>query len=714
MRAAASARKRKSKGNSSPPQARSDYRYALALLALSTLTVLAFSNAFQSGFILDNKGLLLDPRIRDITPANLALIFRHSYWWPNGESGLYRPVTTLSYLFNYAFLGDGENATGYHTVNLVLHLGNVWLAFALALRLIRSFWPATLLTGLWAIHPALTESVTNIVGRADLLVAMAVLSGMLLYLKARESSGGRHIAFLSALGLVTAIGVLSKESAVAILPLIVVYELVWWNGPSSRSALFAGLAATGLPIAAMLIARWTVLSASPAAEFPFTDNPIIGADWWMGRLTAMNVILRYLGLTLWPWNLSCDYSYRQIPVATGSIFDWLGYVALIIIAAASLLFFRRNRSGIFLLFFALINLLPASNLLFPIGTIMADRLLYLPSFGILGCLVLGIYACKPFAKLAFIPPLLIGLIIASYTVRTWLRNADWQTELRIATADVRISPNSFKLHRLLAASLFESDPAHSNVDQVIAEQEKSVAILDSLPNRLNRPDVYRQAGYYDLIKARQSRDMPAYRSAIGHLLRCIAIDESGRALYRSVPGLAKGDEQAYLLLSIAYLESGDSEKALDAANKAKFIDPLDSRVYRQLSAVFSSRGLRSEAAAAAAIEDAITSLQKQNWQGAADLSGSVLNQNYPAAYLVNAMANLHLRNLDVAERSARAAGNMPRATYVLGLILAEKHDLKQSAKLLRAYLDGLPNSLDAETVRAQLKQIESSITSNVH
>ena len=47
------------------------------MAALAALTVLAYSNSFASGFILDNKGLLLDPRIREATADNLALIFQH-------------------------------------------------------------------------------------------------------------------------------------------------------------------------------------------------------------------------------------------------------------------------------------------------------------------------------------------------------------------------------------------------------------------------------------------------------------------------------------------------------------------------------------------------------------------------------------------------------------------------------------------------------------
>jgi hypothetical protein len=113
--------------------------------------------------------------------------------------------------------------------------------------------------------PALTESVTNIAGRADLLGGMAVLSGFLMYLKSAEATGSVRVVWLAGLAIVTTLGVFSKESAVAILPLILMYELVWWREHPPHRALWFGFAATLLPIAVMLYRRSVVLAASPAA-----------------------------------------------------------------------------------------------------------------------------------------------------------------------------------------------------------------------------------------------------------------------------------------------------------------------------------------------------------------------------------------------------------------------------------------------------------------
>jgi protein O-mannosyl-transferase len=706
-------------------------RHLLAALALCALTLLAYSNSFGSALVLDNKVLLLDPRIREATPENIALIFQHTYWWPTGEAGLYRPFTTLSYLFNYAILGEGDQLFGYHALNLLLHLGNVLLAYAIALRLVRRFWPSVFIAAVWAVHPASTESVTNIVGRADLLAGMAVLSGFLMYLKSREASGWARAMWLAGLVFVTTIGVFSKESAVAILPVILLYEIVWWKERPRNRVLWQGCAATLVPILAMLWKRFAVLAASPPAEFPFTDNPIAGADWWTGRLTAIKVIGRYLWLTIWPAKLSCDYSFHQIPLARGTAADWLACVFVIAAAVAVILLYRWNRTGFFLACFAFLNFVPASNLFFSIGTIMADRLLYLPSLGLLACLVLAIYALAERPKIALLAPVVLGVIVGGFAVRTWIRNQDWQSELAMATHDVGVSPSSYKLHQLLATSLFEADPAHSNIDQVIEEQGKAVALLDTLPAVLSRADAYRQAGYYQILKGDLVHERDAVQSAAAYgrareaLERCIAIDQASRGNYLSrienrsgsqqFSPLREGDSQAYLLLSVAHERLGDAEKAYEAVNQARTLDPLNPQMYRQLSAVLAQEGRTDEAEVALLQANAISSLQEGNWQVAADSSERVLQVNaaaYPSAYYLNAMANLRLGRLDAAEKSVREAIRLdsehrnPRTGYVLALVLAEKHEYIQAVDLLNAYLREAPNAPDSETVRKQLGNIE--------
>ena len=136
------------------PSARSLWKLRAALLAAA---LAAYANSFGLGLAQDSRAIVTqDPRIREVSAQNLGLIAGKNYWWPKGGDGLYRPVTTASYLLNYAVLGNGTNPAGYHAVNFLLHAVNVWLVFELALLILPGIAPAFWAAALWAVHPILT------------------------------------------------------------------------------------------------------------------------------------------------------------------------------------------------------------------------------------------------------------------------------------------------------------------------------------------------------------------------------------------------------------------------------------------------------------------------------------------------------------------------------------------------------------------------------
>ncbi len=579
------------------------------VLLLCALTLLVYANSFRVPMILDSQGLLLqDPRIRAATGENLTLILKHTYWWPLGEAGLYRPLTTLSYLFNYAVLGDGEQPAGYHRVNLALHVINVLLVFAVGRKLLGRLEPAALLAALWAVHPASTESVTNIVGRPELLAAMATLGGFLMYLRSKNTTGMARVAWLAGLAAVTTAGVCSKESAVMIAGVIALYELAGM-GRRRWSDLLFGCVALGMPVAGMLLLRASVLAGSAPAEFPFTDNPIAHAGFWTGRLTALQVVAQYLVQAVWPWRLSVDYSYAQIPPVTGSAGIWI-LVAAALLAAAFVGLRRWNRTAFFLAGFALMLLLPTSNLLFPIGTIRADRFLYLPAAGLLGCVVMAAYGLGSRVRWPLVAPALILIMTAGFAVRTWQRNAEWRDEVSLAGSDVRTSPHSFKLHLLLATSMFAADPSHANIDRVVEEADRSLAVLNGLPDLRDAAEAYYFGGvaYFtkgDRFQAAGAGDAgSSFRWSRELLERCIRINNAYQrqreAKYgKLAPGVvARTKPAAFLQLSMADQRLGDMAGALRAAHEAQRLAPQDSRMYRQVANLFLMLDQGDEAAVA--------------------------------------------------------------------------------------------------------------------
>ena len=560
---------------------------------------------FHAGFALDNGLILRDTRIHEATRGNIELILGHTLWWPIAEVGLYRPLTSLSFLFNYAVLGNGDRPEGYHVVNFILHAGNVWLAFALALRLVRRFWPALFIAGLWGLHPVLTESVTNIVGRADLLAGMSVLGGFLIYLKSTESEGWRRFAWLGALMLTTLAGVCSKESGVAVVGAIAVYEITWWRQRRNLRDPLLGAVAALPPIAAFLYQRSVVLSSSLPALFPFVDNPIADSGFWVGRLTALKVMAHYLALLVWPSRLSSDYSWSQIPLVTGTPEDWAGWLVVCAAGAALFLLYRRQPAMFFFGSFAFAAFLPGSNLLFPIGTIMADRLLYLPAYGLLACLVLAVYWIAERFRTHGVAPAVLLLVLCGFAIRTWARNPDWQNNLTLGESAARAAPRSYKAHELLATALYDADPQHSQLDRAIEEDERAVSLLDPLPDYRNTSSAYRQLATFYLAK----HGIPASQRAVQLLRRVIEIHKA----YPPPPPKPGGEvvqvpfAEAYRTLSGALLRAGDKAGAYDAAIHARDLNPGVAEVWRAVANALRAQGRDDEAITALTEGDLLTS-----------------------------------------------------------------------------------------------------------
>jgi tetratricopeptide (TPR) repeat protein len=112
----------------------------------------------------------------------------------------------------------------------------------------------------------------------------------------------------------------------------------------------------------------------------------------------------------------------------------------------------------------------------------------------------------------------------------------------------------------------------------------------------------------------------------------------------------------------------------------------------------------------------VMALQENNWAAVAETSGTLVRLDpvdYPQAFLFNALANLNLNKLDVAEESARQAIKLdtdhrfPRSSYILGLVLASKKDYAGALPLLREFIQRSPNAPDAQTVKKQISDVEA-------
>ncbi len=414
-----------------------------------------------------------DPRIHQATAANLDRILHGEYWYNTGNLGLYRPLTTLSYLGNYAILGDGARPAGYHWINLAVHLVNVALAYGLGLAVLEEPLEAFALAAIWGVHPLLTESVTNIVGRADLLAGFGVLAGWLCYVKAAATQGWRRLLWLAGLTAAAAIGIFSKESAAVLPGIMLLYDLAFPGRATWRKRV-AGYVAVAIPFAAFVYFRSALHTRLLIAV---GDNPMAGAGFWTIRLTAIKVIGKFLWLFVWPAGLSADYSYNAVP-----LFDWtaaeIAKTLLALAMVAGLIFAARvRRSLLFFTLFFFVALAPVSNLIVVIGSIMAERFMYLPSIGLVGCaVVVSGWLARRFGRTTvFIAASLACVLLAA---RTYARNFDWHDELSLWSSTVEVYPEDARAHNNLGYALLQVPGRRGDA---IAEYEAALRIRPDYP-----------------------------------------------------------------------------------------------------------------------------------------------------------------------------------------------------------------------------------------
>jgi Flp pilus assembly protein TadD len=411
-----------------------------------------YLNALGAGFAFDD-GLVIRQNPVITGAFDLGGIFGP----PHYPVDLYRPLTVLTYALNER-VAPGY-APLFHAVNLVLHVGVTLLVFQLGLQLCRARSVALIAAVLFGVHPIHTEAVTGIVGRAELLAAFFGLLTLVWTISAADdqnrTSGRDGLALLA----FTA-AVFCKESALTVLPLIPLCRAVRRGGrfwPALWHELRTGHWLPFLIVSGLFLATRTyVIGTLTLPDRPLPLDNVLAYTPAMVRIrTAFAVLSDYASLLAMPIVLSADYSWRAVsPVS--SWFSLRPLLGLGLVVGSIVLFLRsgrRNPALGVLAIFPLVTLSLASNLVIPIGTVKAERLLYLPS---VGCALLAaslLQGLRP--KRAWLQAAVVALIAIAFAARTWARNLDWQNNLTLFQAAVEAEPESAKAHHNLGVTLQE-------------------------------------------------------------------------------------------------------------------------------------------------------------------------------------------------------------------------------------------------------------------
>lgn len=399
---------------------------------LLVLVLLAYLNSLGGSFQFDDFNVIVDnPSVHSLAA------------WADGATGI-RPLLKLSYTLNWVV---SPTPTGFHLVNLLLHLVNV----VLVLQLVKCLPLPSVLEGrrhliatgtalVFGLHPVATEAVTYISGRSVSFMSSFYLAALLCWIRGRRQ---QRFGLLAASCGLFVLAMLVKEVAISLPLALLLLELAGVCGPRRRWLWM--LPATLCGVALLIIfAHERYMSLLLTSLLART-----GADQLAGQLAALG----YLVSRLWlPHQLNIDPQLDLL--APTAVMPTLLVMVGGILASASQL---RARPWLALpLLLPLVVLLPTNSVL-PRLDLVNERQLYLASPFLFWGLMQLVARCPPIWQRG-----MLVLAVAVLLPLTVMRNADYRSETALWQSAARLAPGKARVFNNLGyAWLQEGQPARA-------------------------------------------------------------------------------------------------------------------------------------------------------------------------------------------------------------------------------------------------------------
>lgn len=391
-------------------------------------------------------------------------LFENDFWGTPLRSNFshqsYRPLTVLTFRLTHSVFRQ-------RLLNAVLHVLNTLLFTAIVHRY-AGCGAARVAGMLFCFHPLQTETVIQLVGRAELLSGLFYLACLL--------SPSYPIACVF-----TALAMVCKEQGITALALKAVVDVLCYLGGRSDSTLWKKLLLSTSVTMGLLLVRLGISGRTPS--FHEFDNPARALDSPLRQINFAYLALFNVYLLLNPYQQSCDYSFRSIPLIESlsdrRVLQLAVFAVTSLAMLATLLKCSPRASGnelkqlnnnnnhnnnnytpckmtkeegrgivstravlpLTALAMSLIPWVPASNLVFYVGFVVAERVLYLPTMGV--CFLIAIGYGRLRAGLPERSSLLRNALLAlccALIMRSAVRGQQWSDAVRLFGSAVRDYP----------------------------------------------------------------------------------------------------------------------------------------------------------------------------------------------------------------------------------------------------------------------------------
>ncbi|MFQ5801633.1 MAG: tetratricopeptide repeat protein [Candidatus Methylomirabilales bacterium] len=440
------------------------------LFLLTLFPAFLYVNAISNDFLIDDQ-IIVDSNIRPLEAEGPLSVFAKGEKFQSLDLPYYRPLTNLSYYLDHRLWG--MNPSGFHFTNLLLHILNTLLVFALASSLIGGRAIPCLAALFFTAHPVHTESLDLVQGRTDLLSGLFFLSSLLLFIRLTQRRREQDSFVLYAASLLAFfLALLSKEMAVTLPLILFLYSFLFFRPPGREGQRFLNPWLFSAPFFVvlgiyLLLRVWIlgVPSIPPANLLSFLFPRL---------LLIPRLLITYLKLLIWPFSLTFLHSIPP-PQGLSDPGLFLPLILLCLLTIGVALLVRRSKEALFAASWILVTLLPVLNLVPIQGFVLAERYLYIPSVGLslLAALAAGrvMGSRIPSWGKGLVGVSITAVLIAFSTATVW-RNSEWSDHVAIYQEMVKASPDSFFAHNNLALEYMERGEA----DEAIAHLKIAVAL----------------------------------------------------------------------------------------------------------------------------------------------------------------------------------------------------------------------------------------------
>jgi tetratricopeptide (TPR) repeat protein len=546
----------------------------LAILLIVFLGFVCYFNSLSNPFIWDDTALIEENfLIKDIRYLP-RLFTTNLFYLKSKEGNFYRPLQSLSYMLDYYIYK--LNPKGYRFTNIILQIMAAILIYEFILLISNSFIISLISASLFVVHPIHVESVAYISGRADIIMAIFLLSSLILFIRGFYLFS--VIAFSFAL--------FSKELALIFPILVLIYALIYKLKISQEKPanIRIYLLLYFLVSAIYLFMRFNLFGRRPV--FSSFDS------FSEGSLFFLVAPFLYLKTLFFPINLHMARTV-VLPASVFEprvIFSILGLIFLSFVIIKAYKMQGKLRIFSFSLAWFFLFLFPHLGM-FSINAYFAEHFCYLSSIGIF--LIMGMsfeWLIRKKKIFIFLPIILVIL----YSLITIKYNSAWRNEEYFYKRIIKLSKNSFGAYNNLG--FFEEkrgnykkaeeyylkalnikpdfEQALLNLMRVIFLSGKEEAAIVQIKDFLKKhPESF--WGWANLGSMYETR---------GEYLKAI---EAYKKSLNINPYIANH----HYFLALTFQEAGDFDSAIEEFKRAISLDQKNYAYHNDLGVVYKNKGL---------------------------------------------------------------------------------------------------------------------------